>query len=131
MSGLLTGKYNDGIPAGSRLTQSGYEWLQGVLEQRRADGSIDKIRALTAFAKDELDCSMTQLALAWCIKNPNVTTVLLGATKVHQIEENLGALAVARRITAEQLARVEEILGNKPETYSGYGGAGMRALDTI
>lgn len=131
MSGMLTGKYNDGIPEGSRLTQSGYEWLQGRLEELRQDGSLDKIRTLTDFARDTLDCSMTQLALAWCIKNPNVSTVLLGATKVHQLEENLGAVPVARRMTAEHMAKIDEILGNKPAAYGGYGGDGMRALDTI
>lgn len=131
MSGILTGKYNDGIPGGSRLTQSGYEWLQAALERHRKAGVIDKVRQLTAFAQDELDCSMTQLALAWAVKNPNVTTVLLGATKPAQLEENLGAIPVARKLTAAHMASIEAILGNKPDAYGGYGGAGMRALDTI
>ena len=74
---------------------------------------------------------MTQLALAWAIKNDNVSTVLLGATKPAQLEENLGAVPVARAMTAAQLARVEEILGTKPEPYSGWGGSGPRTLDTI
>lgn len=131
MSGILTGKYNDAIPAGSRLATPGYEWLQGMLERHRGAGVIDKVRQLTALAEGELGCSMTQLALAWCVKNPNVSTVLLGATRPAQVEENLGAIEVARRLTDAQLARIEEILGNKPEAYGGYGGAGMRALDTI
>ena len=131
MSGILTGKYNDAIPEGSRLTQKGYEWLHRVLEQRRDEGVIDKVRALTAFAHDELSCSMTQLALAWCLKNPHVSTVLLGATKPAQLTENLGALDVARKMTPEQLAAVEAILGNKPAPYGGYGGAGMRSFETL
>jgi len=131
MSGILTGKYNDAIPEGSRLTQPGYEWLQDMLERHRDAGVIDKVRALTAFAADELGCSMTQLALAWCVKNPNVSTVLLGATKPGQLTENLGAIPVARKLTADHMARIDEILGNKPDAYGGYGGAGMRALDTL
>ena len=131
MSGLLTGKYNDEIPEGSRLTQSGYEWLQERLRAHRASGVIDKVRQLTAFAETELGCSMTQLALAWCIKNPNVSTVLLGATKPSQLEENLGAISVARTINDDHLAHIETILANRPEPYGGYGGAGMRTLETI
>ena len=92
---------------------------------------IDKVRQLTAFAETELGCSMTQLALAWCIKNPNVSTVLLGATKPSQLEENLGAISVARTINDDHLAHIETILANRPEPYGGYGGAGMRTLETI
>ena len=71
------------------------------------------------------------LALAWAVKNPNVTTVLLGATKPSQLTENLGAVDVARKLTAAHMARIDEILDNKPDAYSGYGGAGMRSLNTI
>lgn len=132
MSGILTGKYNDAIPDGSRLTQPGYEWLQQKLAECKDDGVIDKVRRLTDFAADQLDCSMTQLALAWCIKNPHVSTVLLGATKPHQLTENLGAVPVARKLTAAHMARIEEILGNEPAEYGGWGGSrAMRALDTI
>ena len=131
MSGILTGKYNEAIPEGSRLTQPGYEWLQQMLQQHRDAGVIDKVRALTTFAEDELGCSMAELALAWCVKNPNVTTVLLGATKTSQLEENLRAVGVARRMTDDHMARIDEILGNKPAAWGGYGGGGMRALDTI
>jgi voltage-dependent potassium channel beta subunit len=131
MSGILTGKYNDTIPEGSRLTQPGYEFLQKTLAKQQASGAIDKVRELTAFAKAELGCSMTQLALAWAVKNPHVTTVLLGATKPAQLQENLGAIAVARALTDAHMARIEEILANKPAAYGGYGGAGMRGLDTI
>jgi aryl-alcohol dehydrogenase-like predicted oxidoreductase len=74
---------------------------------------------------------MTQLALAWCIQNQNVSTVLLGATKPHQLEENLGAIPAARRMSTDHMAAIEDILGNKPAPYGGYGGAGMRTLETI
>ena len=114
MSGILTGKYNEQIPEGSRMTQSGYEWLQERGKAHRSSGVIDKVKQLTSYANDSLDCSMTQLALAWCVKNPNVSTVLLGATKPEQLEENLGAIAVARKMTAAHMAEVEAILANKP-----------------
>ena len=131
-SGILTGKYNTEIPDDSRLTQPGYEFLRKELEACKANGTLDKIRELTEFAKTELGCSMTQLALAWCLKNPNVTTILLGATKPSQLEENLGALEVAKNMTDAQLAKVEEVLGNKPEVYSGFGGGGwQRRLHTL
>lgn len=131
MSGILTGKYNDAIPEGSRMTQSGYEWLQALLAKHRDSGAIDKVRSLTQYAETELQCSMAQLALAWCVKNPNVSTVLLGATKPEQLEENLGAIGVARKMTADHMEAIESILANKPATYGGYGGSGMRTIDTI
>ena len=131
MSGVLTGKYNEGVPAGSRMTQPGYEWLQARLETLRDTGVIDKVRRLTDYAQAELGCTMSQLALAWCAKNPNVSTVLLGATKPEQLAENLGAIAVARRLTPQHLDAIEAIAGSKPEAYGGYGGAGMRDIATL
>ena len=74
---------------------------------------------------------MTQLALAWCVKNPNVSTVLLGATKPAQLEENLGAIAVARTLTASHMEAIEAILDNKPDAYAGFGGTGMRTIESI
>ena len=128
MSGILTGKYNDGIPEGSRMTQPGYEWLQARLDAHRNSGVIERVRRLTAFAETELDCTMTQLALAWCAINPNVSTVLLGATKPEQLTENLGAIPVARRLTPRHLEAIDAIAESKPEAYAGYGGSGMRDL---
>jgi aryl-alcohol dehydrogenase-like predicted oxidoreductase len=76
-----------------------------------------------------------QLALAWCVKNKNVSTVLLGATKTDQLEENLGAIAVAEKLTSVEMAEINEILGNNPEPYRGYNlqdtADGFRKLDTI
>ncbi len=130
-SGILTGKYNDGIPEGSRLTQPGYGFLVGMLDRYKDAGALDKVTKLQAFAKENFNASVTQLALAWCVKNPNVTTVLLGATKTSQLEENLGAIKVIEQLTDEHMATIEEILGNRPDPYMGYGGKGMRELITI
>lgn len=124
-SGLLTGKYNDEIPDDSRLKQPGYEWLAKKLDTWHKDGTISKVRKLAEYGKKELDCSLTKLALAWCLKNPNVSTVLLGATKVSQLEENLAAVDVARAMTQEHMDKIDEILGNKPSL------GGMRKLSTL
>ena len=109
-SGVLTGKYNDGIPDDSRLATEGYEWLrEAVLQTDR----LEKVRALTEIA-EEVDCTTTQLALAWCLQNPNVSSVITGATKPHQVEENMQALDVANRLTPETMDRIEDILDNRP-----------------
>ena len=79
-----------------------------------ADGTIDKIRLLTDFAQSRFDCTVGQLALAWCAKNQNVSTVLLGATKSSQLKENLHAIAVAEQMTPEDMESIEAIMKNKP-----------------
>ena len=130
-SGILTGKYNDGIPEGSRMAQAGYDWLIDILEKHRASGMLDNIRVLRDYAKEHFDCSVAQLALAWCVKNPNVSTVLLGATKTSQLEENVASLRVVPLLSQEHMTAIDAILGNKPTPYMGYGGKGMRSLYTI
>jgi voltage-dependent potassium channel beta subunit len=130
-SGILTGKYNNGIPANSRMTQPGYEWLHKILAQHKASGTLEKIAQLSDYAHDQLECSMTQLALAWCVKNTNVSTVLLGATRLEQLQENLAALPVIERLTTDHMQAIDTILGNKPKPYQGYRGAGMRTLESI
>ncbi len=130
-SGILTGKYNDGVPEGSRLTQPGYEFLLSILEGHRSSGMLNRIKMLTEYAKVELGCTMTQLALAWCVKNPNVSTMLLGATTVEQLEENLSCLTVLEKLTDEHMDAIDEILGNKPKAWAGYGGEGWRTIETI
>lgn len=125
------GKYNNSIPAGTRLAQPGYEWLQARLSQWHKEGKIEKVKQLTKFAQEEVGCSVAQLALAWCVRNENVTTVLLGATKPSQLEENLGAIEVARRLTGKHMAAIEEILGNKPPAFAGYGGSGGRTFPKL
>lgn len=108
-SGLLTGKYNDGVPADSRLAQPGYEWLRGnVLGENNE--RVDKVRKLQPIA-DELGVSLTQLALAWCLLNPHVSTVMLGASKLEQLEHNLGALDVLPRLDTGVVQRIERAVG--------------------
>jgi voltage-dependent potassium channel beta subunit len=105
-SGLLTGKYNDGIPEGSRLALTGMEWLQGIVTPER----IAKVREFEAVAKD-LGCTNSQLAIAWCAKNPRVTSVIMGATKMSQLEDNLGALGVLEKLDEETMTRIDGIFG--------------------
>ncbi|CAM9833606.1 unnamed protein product [Ectocarpus fasciculatus] len=132
-SGLLTGKYNKGIPTGSRAADKSYQWLVPTIETWRKEGKIDKVIALTKLAKERFGCSVGQLALAWCVKNQNVSTVLLGlcATKPEQLEENLGAIDVAKRMTSDDMSRINDILGNSPDKYAGYGGSGARTLESM
>jgi len=107
-SGLLTGKYNDGVPAGSRAALKGYEWLA----ERIVDpAKIAKVRQLVPIARD-LDCTLAQLALAWCIKNPRVSTVITGATRPEEVIENMKAQDVAPRLTAEVLSRIDAVVGS-------------------
>jgi len=109
-SGVLTGKYNDGSAGSTRLDIPGMEWLKERVLQEEA---LDKVRRLTAFA-EELGTSMAKLALAWCLKNPNVSTVILGASKLYQLEENVQALDVVPLLTPEAMETIEGILANKP-----------------
>jgi aryl-alcohol dehydrogenase-like predicted oxidoreductase len=109
-SGVLTGKYNDGIPQGSRMSLPGLDWLKREVTPEK----ITTVRALEPLAK-ELDCTLAQLALAWCLKNPDVSTVITGATRADQVTENLKSLAVVPRLTPEVMERIEDILGNRPD----------------
>lgn len=113
-SGILTGKYRDGIPAGSRATLPGYEWLRRRFEGEEGRAQIAKARELETIAA-ELDTSIGKLAIAWCLLNPNVSTVILGASTVQQVEENLGALEVLPRLQPDVIARIEQVLDNRPE----------------
>ena len=105
-SGLLTGKYNDGVPNDARLAQPGYEWLrQAVLEH--GGERLAKVRRLAPIAA-ELGVSQAQLAIAWCLVNPHVSTVMLGASRLEQLEHNLDVLRLLPRLTPDVLARVEQ-----------------------
>lgn len=105
-SGLLTGKYSNGIPEGSRGALPGYEFLR----PRLTDGQkLDIVRRLKTVA-DELGCSLAQLAIAWCAKNPAVSTVITGASRVAQVEENFGALDVLPKLGPEVLRRIDDIV---------------------
>ncbi|HEY3290894.1 MAG TPA: aldo/keto reductase [Anaerolineae bacterium] len=111
-SGLLSGKYNDGvIPADSRAALPGYEWLRDdILRPERL--AIVKQLALIAA---ELGCTVAQMALAWCLLNPHISTVITGASKVEQVHENMKALDVVDKLTPEVQARIETLLANKPK----------------
>lgn len=89
-SGLLTGKYNDGVPADSRLAQEGYAWLQRGLQEEQ----VGRLRHYTALA-EELGVAPATLAIAWCLRNPNVSSVILGASRIGQLLQNLQALDIA------------------------------------
>jgi aryl-alcohol dehydrogenase-like predicted oxidoreductase len=109
-AGLLTGKYNSGIPEGSRLAIEGFAWLK---EKHISDQKIEKVKKLQLVA-DKLDCSLAALSIAWCIKNPNVTTAILGATKKEQLIENLKSLDVAQKLTDDLMSEIETIIETKP-----------------
>ena len=113
-SGLLTGKYNQGIPEDSRANLEGYEWLRKRFTDQTARENIQKVIQLGEVAKN-LGCSTAQLALAWCLLNPNVSTVITGASRVEQVEENMKAVDVVEKITPDVIETIEEILANKPE----------------
>lgn len=113
-SGILTGKYNDGIPEGSRLALENYSWLKDQLMSEEGQQRLEKVRELTKVA-DELGCTMAQLALAWVIKNPNVSTAITGATKISHLEDNFKALDVVGHLTDDVMKKIEDILDNKPQ----------------
>ncbi len=113
-SGVLTGKYNDGIPADSRAKLDGYDWIREHIESDEGQQQIAKTRQLTQLA-DDLGVPMARLALAWCLKNPNVSTVITGASRPSQVEDNLKALDVVGQLTDEIMAQIETILDNKPD----------------
>ena len=106
-SGLLTGKYADGIPEGSRGSLPGYEWIRPYLQD---PSKADKVRALKAIA-DDLGCPLSQLAIAWCASNPAVSTVITGASGVEQLQENLRSLEVLERLDDEVMRRINEAAG--------------------
>lgn len=108
-SGLLTGKYNQGIPEGSRAALN--EWMRDDVTDRE---KLAKVKALEPIAK-ELDCTLSQLALAWCLKNPYVSSVITGASRVEQVHENMKAIEVAPKLTPEILERIDQIFEVKKE----------------
>lgn len=109
-SGLLTGKYNDGVPAGSRLTVPSYAWLK---DRMLGAEKIAKVRALAEVAS-AIGTTTTRLAIAWCLKNPRVSTVILGASRVEQLNDNLQSLAVVEKLTPDVMTKIEIILNNAP-----------------
>jgi voltage-dependent potassium channel beta subunit len=109
-SGLLTGKYSHDIPKDSRAALPGFEWLK---ETQITPEKIEKTRQLEPIARD-LGCTLAQLGLAWCLKNPNVSTVITGASRPEQVHENMKAQDVVDRLTPEIMDKIDSVLGNKP-----------------
>ena len=106
-TGLLTGKYNAGIPQDSRVGTMKADWL---VEYVTDESKLVKVQALEPIAR-ELDCTVAQLSLAWCLKNPFVSTVITGASRVSQLQENMKAGEVAPKLTGEILERIDKIFG--------------------
>lgn len=112
-SGLLTGKYNSGIPENTRISLKGYEWLRKDFESEEAKHNIEKVRELMPIA-EQLRISMAQLSIAWCLKNPHVSSVITGASKPEQVSENMKALDAFDKLTPEIMDKIEAVLQNKP-----------------
>ena len=110
-SGLLSGKYNDGVPPGTRASLPGYEWLRKSVITPE---NVAKVKALQPITK-ELGCTMAQLALAWVRKNDHVTTVLTGATTPAQVEENMASLQFVSSLNDDVMRRIDEVLNNRPD----------------
>ncbi|MCB9514480.1 MAG: aldo/keto reductase [Candidatus Latescibacteria bacterium] len=111
--GLLTGKYDDGVPEGSRPTLEQYAWLRDDFDGPLGAERLPKVRALKAVA-EELGCSRAQLALAWCLRNPRVSSVITGASRAAQVEENMKAMELLDALTPAVMERIEGILDNRP-----------------
>ncbi len=110
-SGLLSGKYNQGIPADSRAATSNMSWLNESVTDKN---NIAKVQALEPIAK-ELGCTLSQLSLAWCLKNPFVSSVITGASRVEQLQENMKASEIAPKLTDDVLNQIDVIFGMKDE----------------
>lgn len=115
-SGMLTGKYIDGIPEGSRLSLKKYEWLRRRLEQEDWGERTAKIKRLVPLAK-QLGVSLAQMAIAWCLKNAHVSTVITGGTAAAQVVENMKALDAVGMLTSDVMDQIEKILDNKPQPH--------------
>ncbi len=113
-SGLLTGKYNYGIPVGSRANLDGFGWLKERFTSEEAQVQISKIKKLARIT-DSLGTTLTKLAIAWCLKNPNVSSVIIGASRLDQLEENLNSLELVAKLNPEIMEQIEKTLDNKPQ----------------
>ena len=118
-SGLLTGKYNQGIPEGTRVTLQGYEWLRQEFEAETGKQAIEKVKQLAPIAEN-LGMTIAQLAITWCLKNPHISSVITGASKPQQVSENMQAVELQAKLTPEVLDQIENILANKPAPQSDY-----------
>lgn len=111
-SGLLTGKYNNGIPDDSRVNLPGYEWLKQMVTSDEGKQQIAKVQQLAPLA-EELGTTLPKMALSWCLRNPHVSTVITGASRLSQVEENFQALDVLPKLTHDVMEKIEGILDNK------------------
>jgi voltage-dependent potassium channel beta subunit len=118
-SGLLTGKYDDTCPPDTRVNQPGMEWLREELTGEAGAENRDRVRRLKPIA-DTLGCTRAQLAIAWCLRNPHVSTVITGASRPEQVEENLAALQVVDKLTPDVIEQIERILANRPAETESY-----------
>lgn len=109
-TGLLSGKYNQGVPKGSRLGMKGFEWLA---DRWLTKDKLDKVQKLAGLA-ESIGCTTAQLSIAWCLKNPNVSTVILGATKKEQLTDNFKALEIVDKLTPAVLEKIEKLVQTKP-----------------
>ncbi len=112
-SGLLTGKYNNGMPNDSRANLPGYEWLRDIMMGEEGRARVEKIKELAKIA-DGAGMPIHHMALLWCLANPHVSTVILGASKIEQLHDNLSALKSRDKMTADVMAAIEAVMGNKP-----------------
>jgi len=113
-SGLLTGKYNNGIPQDSRVNLPGYEWLKEKFASEEGQKKLEKVRQLAKLA-GEAGLPIHHMALLWCLANPNVSTVILGASRISQLVDNLGALKARDKFTPDLMEAIEKIVANRPE----------------
>jgi voltage-dependent potassium channel beta subunit len=113
-SGLLTGKYNNGIPDDSRVNLPGYEWLRDILLSEQGQQQLAAVRELATVAQD-LGTTMPKLAIAWCLKNPNVSTVITGASRPEQVVENMQAIEVVPQLTPDVMAKIDAIINRTAE----------------
>ena len=113
-SGVLTGKYRDGIPDGSRMTLPDYQWLRERIESVEGQANVRKAAELEGIAR-ELGIPLAQMAIAWCLKNPHVSTVILGASSTKQLAQNLASLDAVSQLGDDAMEKIEGVLGNRPE----------------
>ncbi|XP_036967104.1 voltage-gated potassium channel subunit beta-2-like isoform X1 [Acanthopagrus latus] len=113
--GLLTGKYNEGVPESSRAAMKGYSWLKERLSSDEGKKQLSKIKELHLLA-DRLKCTAAQLAIAWCLRSEGVSSVLLGVSNTEQLLENLGSIKVLTQLTPPLMAEMDALLGNKPRS---------------
>ena len=113
-SGLLTGKYRDGVPGDSRGALEGYEWLQKGLRDERRLAVVDQLEPIA----QDMGATLAQFSLAWCLQNPAVSTVLTGASRVEQIHENMKELNFAKKFSDDVMAQVDQVLADGVPRYT-------------